>query len=209
MSKGLIFVFGLVVGAAAGSGVTYILTKRQNEVIEREILDQKDAISTNREELEAYYIQQLRDLGCQIFNPDEDEDEYEEFVENYNRSRVNPIPDEDDEEEEECPAPIEPNPFPYVIDEDMFDTNDDYSTDTIHYYKGDDTFTTEDYDIIDGITDILGKCVDDIKSSDSDAVYVRNESQTCDYEVLIFNDSYKHVVEGEEDDEEELGNMAD
>ena len=217
MNKALIFVGGLLIGAAAGSGITYLVCLKSaieaGKELAKEVsheFDHENAIRMGEEELREYYIQQLRDLGAGVYNAEEDEIP-DDVYRSLHRTRVNPLPDEDDEDEDDiyemddAPAPIDPNPFPYIITEKEFDKNDDYSTCTIHYYKEDETFTDDNYDIIDNISDILGRTEDDVKSSPLEAVYVRNEYQTCDYEILIFNDSYKHAVEGEEP----LGDMAD
>lgn len=213
MNKALIFVGGLVIGGALGSGITYLVCRKKiKESIEdtKELCDHKDAITVDEEELRDYYIQQLRDLGVGVYSDEDDipEDVYATL----RHTRVNPLPDYDEDEDEDdiyeeddAPAPIDPNPFPYIITSDEFDTNDDYSTSTIHYYKKDQVFTTDDHDIISNPDDFFGRTMSDIENSPLEAVYVRNELQTCDYEILIFDDTYSHAVEGED----ELGDMAD
>lgn len=218
MNKALIFAGGLVIGAAVGSGITYLITMKQvkegieetKDSVRRSLSNHEDAISCDADELRDYYIQQLRDLGVGVYDAEEDEVP-EDVYRSLHRTRVNPLPDEDDEDEDDiydeddAPAPIDPNPFPYIITGDDFDTNDDYSTCTVHYYKDDKVFTTDDHEIITDPDGLFGRTMEDIKNSPLEAVYVRNEYQTCDYEVLIFNDSYAHAVEGED----QLGDMAD
>lgn len=205
MSSMTSFLLGAAVGTAAGAGITYILMKDESEK-EEVRANHENALEMSEEELTAYYIQQLQDLGVDVISgTDVPDDLFDEIT-----SVVNPIEDdeeeEEDEDEEEDVAPIEPNPDPYLINEEEFDNNDDFSTCTIHYYKKDDVWTDEDFDIIEAPTDLLSvEMVDDIKSSTSKELYVRVEESCVDYEILIFNDSYAHAVEGED----ELGDFAD
>lgn len=208
MSNGVALGLGLLVGAGVGAGATYILMKDkfEHEEIER---NHEEALTMTEEELKDYYIEQLRDLGVGIFT-DEDIDPKE--MERLTASRVNPVEedDEDENEDEEDEGPLEPNPEPYVIDEGEFGENDDYSTQTLHYYKEDGIFTDEDNEVLDGVGRLIGDTIDDISSCEGDSIYIRSETICCDYEILIFDDSYAHAVEGEEDDDdEELGDMAD
>lgn len=212
MTNGVALGLGLLAGAGVGAGVTYILMKDKHE---REFADEivalnhEDALRMTADELKSYYLEQLKDLGVDILYKDNiDEDTYQEI-----KSRVNPIDDDEDEdeedEEEECEGPLEPNPEPYVIDENEFGSNDDYSTQTLHFYKEDEVFTDEENEIIDGVGRLLGDTIDDITECENDSIYIRSETICCDYEILIFDDSYSHAVEGEDEDEEEMGDMAD
>lgn len=213
MSNGVALALGLLVGAGVGAGTTYILMKDKYEkefADEVVALNHEDALRMTKEELRDYYIEQLKDLGVGIFTEDDlDEDTYNELA-----SRVNPVDDDEEEEEDEDDdeedGPIEPNPEPYVISESEFGTKDDYSTQTLHFYKDDEVFTDEDNEILDGVGRLVGDTIDDITSCEGESIYVRSETICCDYEILIFDDSYAHAVEGiDDEDEEELGDMAD
>ena len=206
MSSMTSFLLGAAVGTAEGAGITYILMKDESEK-EEVRANHEDALEMSEEELIAYHVQQLKDLGVDMISGlDVPDDLFNEIT-----SVVNPVEDdeedyEEEDDEEEDISPIEPNPDPYLIDEDEFDNNDDFSTCTIHYYKKDDVWTDEDLDIIAAPVDLLSvEMVDDIKSSTSKEMYVRVEESCVDYEILIFNDSYAHAVEGED----ELGDFAD
>jgi hypothetical protein len=210
MNKIVIFAIGAVVGAAAGAGVTYLCmkdTKKTADIAEEKRQDYKDAVSTNVEELTHYYIQQLIDLGYDVLETD---DPIEEAYDNYisekakSSSIVNPVEEENDEDEDNDLAPVEPNPTPYEIQSRDLGSIDFYECQTINWYKGDKTMCDEDYDIIDDWSHMIGDIEDRLMKETTDALYFRNEMQQVDYEVLIYEDSYKHAVEGEE-----LGDMAD
>lgn len=193
-----------LLGAAAGSVVTYFLTSDKKEDRKNDI-SFKDADHMSEEDLKEYYLEGLRDLGFGI---------EERFVDEGSGEKVNPVneyweTDDDEDEEDDCDiSPVEANPVPYEISTDEFGRKDDYSSETLSWYKDDITMTDDDDEVIENWKSHVGiERVDDIlKDSDADAIYVRNEVEMCDYEILIFRDSYKHAVLGEED---ELGDMAD
>ena len=195
-----------LLGAAAGSVVTYFLTSDKKEDRKNDI-SFKDADHMSEEDLKEYYLEGLRDLGFGI---------EERFVDEGSGEKVNPVEgdeyweteDIEDEEDDSDISPVEANPVPYEISTKEFGVRDDYSSETLSWYKDDITMTDDDDDVIEDWKLHVGiDRVDDIlKDSDADAIYVRNEVEMCDYEILIFRDSYKHAVLGEED---ELGDMAD
>lgn len=193
-----------LLGAAAGSVVTYFLTNDKKEDRKNDI-SFKDADHMSEEDLKEYYLEGLRDLGFGI---------EERFVDEGSGEKVNPVneywetDDDEDEEDDSDISPVEANPVPYEISTDEFGRKDDYSSETLSWYKDDITMTDDDDEVIENWKSHVGiERVDDIlKDSDADAIYVRNEVEMCDYEILIFRDSYKHAVLGEED---ELGDMAD
>lgn len=195
-----------LLGAAAGSVVTYFLTSDKKEDRKNDI-SFKDADRMSEEDLKEYYLEGLRDLGFGI---------EERFVDEGSGEKVNPVEgdeyweteDVEDEEDDSDISPVEANPVPYEISTKEFGVRDDYSSETLSWYKDDITMTDDDDEVIEDWKSHVGiERVDDIlKDSDADAIYVRNEVEMCDYEILIFRDSYKHAVLGEED---ELGDMAD
>lgn len=206
LKGGLIF----LIGAAAGAVTTYFVTKK---IYEEELeaaggpeKSFKDADHMTEDDLKEYYLEGLRDLGYGVeerfigggeeVNPVENEDEFWDTE------------DVEDDEEDSDFSPVEANPVPYEITTKEFGVRDDYSSETLSWYKDDLTMTDDDDTPIDEWKRHVGiERVDDIlKDSDSDAIYVRNEVEMCDYEILIFRDSYKHAVLGEDDD---LGDMAD
>lgn len=200
-------------GAGVGAGVTYLIMKdrtlvelsdsERDEMIGRET--QKDAITMSADELRDFYIQGLKDLGFGIEERfDDDEDEYT------GTSRVNPLDEEEEEYEDNSdPAPIDPNPFPYEISTAEFgDRGEDWSSDTMSWYREDKVMTDDDNEPLETWEKHAGfdGCEKVLSTTQADAVYVRNELEMCDYEILIFNDSYTHAVLGMDED---TGDMAD
>lgn len=210
MNKIVIFGIGVLVGAAAGAGITYLCMKDNVKTVNVETApqDYKDAVRTDPEELREYYIQQLIDLGFEVREEEVNEDNYDDYIfEKETTSRVNPLEEEEDEEDADDLSPIEPNPEPYEIQGRDLGQIESYDCETINWYKGDHTMCDENYDLIDNWQQHIGHIEDRLMKENEDSIYIRNEMQQTDYEVLIYEDSYKHAVEGE--DPEELGDMAD
>ena len=210
MNKIVIFGIGAIVGAAAGAGITYLCMKDNVKTVNVETASQdyKDAVRTDPDELRDYYIQQLVDLGFEVREEEVNEDNYDDYIfEKETTSRVNPLEEEEDEEDADDLSPIEPNPEPYEIQGRDLGQIESYDCETINWYKGDHTMCDENYDLIDDWKNNVGDIEDRLMKESEDSIYIRNEMQQTDYEVLIYEDSYKHAVEGE--DPEELGNMAD
>lgn len=225
MNKPVIFVLGVIVGAGAGTLVTkIILDDKYAKMIDSEIKavkegivktvdkETKEAITTTPEDLKAYYIQGLKDLGFGVLEETE-YDDYEDYEgddgpDEYFTSSVNPVEEDDedgdDEEEEEDEedddsdiAPIEPNPDPYVVTKtEAFSSG--YEVSTLHYYKEDGVWTDTDYNFVDNWANCLGMAAKQVVNSDDESIYIMNETQEAVYEILIYNDSYKHAVEGED-----------
>lgn len=184
-------------GIGTGAGVTYYIMQKkiaQTKAIEQ----QKPDVYMKEDELYEYYIHGLQELGYgTVPMSSEEYDEYEECI-----SKVNPVKDEDEEEIEEAPGPVEPNPNPYIITENEFGQEDDYETVTLSYYKKDGIMTDDDNEILDGWKSHICEF-----ETSKDAIYVRNESEMTDYEILIYDGSYANLIMGEDDTE--MGNMAD
>ena len=88
----------------------------------------------------------------------------------------------------------------YEINPEEFGEIDDiYDKISVTYYRGDDVLSDDEYnEILDTETTITFKIIDDFISCNKEVGYVRNEKLKIDYEVVIDEDSYSHVVLGEE-----------
>lgn len=207
MSKIFSFVAGLIIGAAAGTVATVLAyQKEKKKWMEKgesvkDIREKDNIVSCDIEEMREYYMDQLRNLGFDV------REEVEDCEEDYNSeaSGVNPLSDEEEEDLDiEEDGPIEPNPIPYEIPEHEFGSKEFYDFETMHYYQGDTVMTDSNYEFVDNWQLHIGDIEDRLNKETKDAIYIRNEVEQTDYEVLIFADSYLHAVEGEE-----LGDMAD
>lgn len=213
MKKLLIFAAGVVVGAAVGTTLTVLAYNKQKKNDPEQIEEKKpethnDAVVTSPEELRAYYIQQLLDLGCEVVDAEVEEGYADYFADSPKSSTVNPIEDEEDEEpdEESDIYPVEANPNPYEIVEREFGNKEFYDSERLVWYRGDHVMTDDNYEVIDDWQMHIGEFEGRLNGCRGKVLYFRNEVQQTDYEVTISEESYAHIM-GESD--EELGNMAD
>lgn len=93
---------------------------------------------------------------------------------------------------------------PHVIAPEEFGEIDDYDTETLTYYSGDEVLT----DLRDNpIEDVEGMVGEDSLSHfgeyDDETVYVRNDRRQCDYEILLDTRNFSDVVGPPSPDEEE------
>lgn len=204
-----------LLGAAAGTGVTYFVMHKKVKALTDEIShrDGEDADAFRKrlekevtgepaeemseEELLKYYMDGLKDLGVDFtFIEEPTEESHEE---------VNPLED-DSPEDDGCAV--------YPIQKILYDAGkSDYSKEHLAYYAGDKVFVdVESGEPIDNWKQYLGTDFDfegtEFKSSDT--VYIRNEALESDYEVTIYTGSFAGAT-GESDDEDDYnpGDMAD
>jgi hypothetical protein len=217
MNKIIIFGAGFLVGAAVGTVVTVFAYQNEKKKWIEKAADlptkeeKEKIVSTDAKELADYYIQQLIDLGVEVSREDIEYDQYDDgHTVETSRTRtslVNPIEEEEDEDEVEDleDGPIEPNPDPYEVPDHEFGNREFYDSATLQYYIFDHTMTDDNYEMVDDWQNHVGYIEERLDKEVKDAIYIRNEVEQTDYEILIYNDSYAHAVEGED----ELGNMAD
>lgn len=217
MNKIVVFGAGLAVGFIAGTVTTVLCYDHQKKKKEKEISEKPEGVysdhivTTDINEMRRFYIKGLRDLGISVWDVDED-GEYDNNFEEEDRqtSRVNPIDEEDEEpesDEGDDIYPVEPNPEPYEITSQSHGTKEFYDTEVLQFYKGDRQMTDDNYEFVNDWQQHVGYIEDRLMSETADSIYVRNEVEQTDYEILIFDDSYAHAIEGEDD--EPLGDMAD
>jgi len=214
-----------LLGAAAGSGITYVLIKDTYEQMAIEEVD----------EMKEYYKEKMeekdeKDKGVTANiktnipeKPDLDvlakEQAKSERIA-YNNKYVSP---EDEEVEDEAPNDDPPDEY-YYDDQEKYDkqrkfrkpyiiTGEAYDNENLHYdklsfgyYVEDDVLVDDNEDIVTGISETVGDEAlvsfgDD--SDDPDIVYVRNEGVSADIEIIRIEESYKESVlgmVGEDDD---------
>lgn len=89
---------------------------------------------------------------------------------------------------------------PYGVTYDEFDgENENYTKNTLTYYRGDDTVADEVDDIVDDVEELIGKDGLELFGSDPnqpDVAYIRNDKLHADYEVLLEERGYNEVVVG-------------
>lgn len=182
MSKGATFIFGLVLGAAAGVAATWKYFKDKYEKIAN------DEINS--------VIEHLKDKN----EPKEDELEKDQKKENefelnkfasliHDEEYFNYADIDSDEEEDKN------MPKPYVIPPEEFGEADDYDVISLNYYA--DGVLTDSFDeVIYDVDAIVGKdSLNHFGEYEDDSVFVRNDRLKADYEILLDVRTWKEVLE--------------
>ena len=169
MNKLLMF----TLGAAAGSLLTWkIVEEKYKKIADEEIQSVKDMYK-NREN-------QIKELK-------ETKDEYETLVENLSYSNS--------ENDEEYTVKVELGEEviePFVIDPNEFGEMPGYDTESWSYLP-DGVVTDEEGGIVTDYESIIGDVAIHFGEYDDDSVYVRNDNNKCDYEILRYYKPFNGV----------------
>lgn len=204
MNKVLMF----ALGAAVGSLITWkLLEKKYKDLADEEIESVVERFK-NREKEESNMLRDSEENTVWKDNPDnnvsdvsdEDKKEYDDIVKqleyDYSDDPDIKITKMDDGSVWMGPTPdrIEP----YVINPDEFGDNDDYSTKTWMYYA-DFTVTDEEGEIVSDAQNHIGDALTDLIQSGDNSIYVRNDNNKCDYEIIKSDMRYSDAYYEEDD----------
>lgn len=165
---------GFVLGATAGSLVTWkLLDKKYKDLANKEI-----------EEIREYYRGKLEPVGT-MKNADVDyvvdkteKEEYEEIIDDSNYT----VQIDQGEELIE----------PYTISPEEYGEMPGYDTKSWVLYS-DDTLTNEIGEIVYEPENIIGDALTRFGEYEDDSVYVRNENEECDYEILLHDKTFDEI----------------
>lgn len=176
MNKVLIF----VLGAAAGSLVTWkILEDKYNKIIEEEV-EAVEEYYREREEIKGHIIVQKTEE--QVKEEKKIKEQYENTVEELGYTVETEVLEEQVE--------------PYVIAPEEFGEAYGHETKSFTYYA-DGILTDEVGEIISDPDVIIGDGLEHFGEYEDDSVYVRNENTECDYEILKHEKAFSEI-NGEE-----------
>ena len=180
MNKSIFGVIGFVLGAAAGSLVTWkLIESKYQQIADEEVASVKKAYSMEMAE-------KNRELKAETFpvsinpNPPTPEFNTEKLKEIIDEYSANEKPSE------------EPDGGPYVIIPNEFGEFDDYEQIELTYYK--DGVLAEGTDIV--TEDLLGD-IDPGKhfgEYEMDRVFVRDDARQVDYEIIRDERTYMEVI---------------
>ena len=194
MKQKLLYLVVFAVGASIGSTVTWQYVKKKYEKIaEEEIQSVKDMFSKKENEMNDRLSVANNLLKENLKNKVIVEED------------IDSIPDIDEpEEHEDYEQVLKSNKYikpedqysdrPYVITPEEFGELD-YNIVSLVYYA-DDVIADDSDEIIDNINDTIGNdAVNHFGEYDDDAVYIRNDTLKCDYEILRSEREYSDVVD--------------
>lgn len=195
MKEKLLYLAMFAVGAFIGSAATWQYVKKKYEKIaEEEIQSVKDIFSKKENEMNnrlnvannllkenlksKVIVEEDIDSTPDIDEPKEHED-YEKVL------KANKYCQESEKNYEDRPYVIAPEEFGEL----------DYNIVGLVYYA-DDVIADDNDEIIDNIDATIGNdAVSHFGEYDDDAVYIRNDTLKCDYEILRSEKEYSDVVD--------------
>ena len=187
-------VLAFVLGAAAGSAATVFIVKKKYERLAQEEIDSvkesfaeyygtgkkktdEDKSEPDKEATVAEYAAKLKECGYT----------------NYSTGVVDPEEEEDDEEDE-TETLDESSYAPYVIPQEEFGEDEEYTQISFSYYA-DKVLADEDDRIVHDVEGSVGfDSLNHFGEYDDDAVYVKNNRLKCYYEILIDERKYSDVL---------------
>ena len=184
-----------VLGAAAGSLLTWkLVEKKYKKIADEEITSVVERFK-NREKLNDFcenadhVIYASKDIVSSIEQPkDCVKTEYAKTVQELGYS-------DDNTENDDCTIPIETGPEkvePFVISPEEYGDIDDYDTKSWTYYS-DSVLTDETGEIVSDPEIIIGDGLLHFGDYEDDSVYVRNDNIGCDYEILKHDKTFSEI----------------
>jgi len=196
------------IGAATGAFVAIkLLEDHYAAIADEEIEAVKKMAREKIKEIEDKYEKELTE---KVQEEPKKENHYNKLVRDYEyekeaEKKEHPREDEDyDELEEEMyekeaesiAMNARPNVEPYLITEEEFSNEMlHYEKETLWFYVLDGTLCNDSEEIMDNVDMLIGEgTLDSIE--DDQTIYIRNERQGSDFEIICLNKSYKEEVAG-------------
>lgn len=202
MNKGIIAAMGFLLGAAAGSVVTWkFLDKKYADRAQEEIDSVKEVYSKRMAEMNKTYKEmKVKLIEKDLIEPDLEftvtpSQPEENLVEQHSTTEMKTDYSSYFEPKKEAPKET-PDEKPYFISQEEFEENEDYDKIILTYYS--DGVLTDDMDEpIENVEETIGEDPKDHFGEYEDgAVYVRNDKRMVDYEILLDEmDYYGGVVQ--------------
>ena len=198
----MLFIAGLGIGSV---GTYFVVKKHYEDFMDEEIESVKEYYKDNIMEITE------REFGESAVNPEkeepveekENEPNYQKIIKKLNYGDYSQKDDKVvDFHKEDAPAVAEKK-GPYVIGPDDFANGEQYDKITLTYFSEDGVFMSIEEEVIPEGMQLVGEeNLDHIGEIEEDVVYVRNEEQGADYEVILEERAYS-------DSEYAAGNYED
>lgn len=184
-------VIAFVLGAAAGSFITWKLVEKKYKQIADEEIESVIEQFKNRERADSGLT--VGTAGLNLLDASDDESEIE--VAEYKGLVGNAGYAVEDEPTDDSIIKVEVGDdtfAPYVISPQEFGENDLYDSKSWTYYA-DYVLTDEIGEIVSDPESIIGDALAHFGDYEDDSVYVRNEVTECDYEILKHDKTFSEV----------------
>lgn len=193
-----------VVGAAAGAaGATLYFKEKYKAESDNEIRQMREYYKKKMAEVEALEddipaetVEETKHSAYSSFDSLVKDEEAKKAYVNYNT--VNPVESLTKEEFDEmreramtAQHPEEEHDEPYILTVEEFeDGRVGYDSIGLSYYEGDDTLVDESEEMVDVDQTIGEENLTWFKDSGTDAMYIRNDRVSCDYEVIRLDGNF-------------------
>ena len=181
----IMFLFGLGIG---GVGTYFAMKQKMENTINAEVQEFKE--SYNYEPTDEA-IDDSIGVVPETEPTEENEEEYSEIIRKLNYNEYSTKPKQEEETPVKDDAELIDKNFPYVITVDQYLENDEFDKVTLYFFDEDYIFMNEDEDLIDA-EDLLG--AENLTEVSDEALYIRNENNGVDYEVILREGSYEEYV---------------
>lgn len=203
MKKLFIFAAGAIVGSVVAAQV--VKTKYEN-LIEEEIQSVRDVYKKKLEEVKEEQVEEnveevVEENEETTEEVVEEREEYRKII-NYNKyAKTEDVEEEQKEDEYDDRNDYED---PYIIDPEDFGCNGEYATQTLTYFA-DGVMVDEVDEVVEQPEIFVGEHhIDIFKEFEATAVYVRNEWNKTDYEILKDDWFWSDIEESENKLSEEM-----
>lgn len=198
MNSKLLSFLAFVMGAAAGSLVTWKFVEKKYKQIAQEEIDsvketyakmRKDDLEAKQADLEAAKAKLHPAEPEKVETPEvqpEEVKKYEDVIVKHNYTSYSNNIDEKGGDVM--------TDRPYIISPDEFGDYPDYETISLTYYN-DKVLTDEYNEIVDDIDDLIGDdSLNHFGEYEDDSVFVRNDALKVDYEILLDPANYRDIA---------------
>lgn len=173
LTSGIIF----LLGATAGSAVTWYLLKNKYEKIAQEEIDSVKQTYSKPRVIVNDKTESQRRAAAESAKEKPDIMEYATRVSD---SGYISYSERTKDRKEETIG----RDRPYAISPDEFGENEDYERISLLYFS-DGILADEEFNIVDDIDDIVGEdFFDHFDEYEDDMAYIRNDARRCDYEIM-------------------------
>ena len=198
MNSKLLYFLSFIVGASAGSLITWKFVEKKYKQIAQEEIDsvketyakmRKDDLEAKQADIEAAKAKLHPAEPEKAETPEvkpEEVQKYEDVIARHNyTSYSNNINEKGGDVMTDRP---------YVISPDEFGDYPDYETISLTYYN-DKVLTDEYNEIVDDIDDLIGEdSLNHFGEYEDDSVFVRNDALKVDYEILLDSANYSDIA---------------
>lgn len=184
MNKAIFGVASFVLGAAAGSFVTWKTLKDKYAQIAQDEIDSVKEVYSRREKS---VPENVVEKNSEDDFSEKEKNEYKNTIKHLDYTSYSK-PDKNPEIYKES------EDTPYVIKPEEFGEFDEYEQISLTFWA-DQIITDDEDDILEEVNRVIGfESLNHFGEYEDDSVYVRNDRLKCDYEILLDQRKYEDVI---------------